>query len=97
MTQAAVDSDAEIVVEALGIIKEGDGQNGDPIKATIEHLAGGTGVGNNGNELTLTLTKGEAGRFRATTDSFPDIWAVDLKPVVTFSGKSKKQKKGKAK
>ena len=40
---------------------------------------------------------GEAGKFRATTDSFPDIWAVDLKPVVTFSGKSKKQKKGKAK
>lgn len=97
LTQSSVDSEAEVAVEAVGLIKEGDGPSGDPIQAVIEHLSGGSGVVANGNELTITLTKGEAGRFRATTDAFPDIWAVDLKPVVTFSGKSKKQKKGKAK
>jgi hypothetical protein len=97
LTQSAVDCEAEVAVEAVGLIKEGDGPSGDPIQAVIEHLSGGSGVVANGNELTITLTKGEAGRFRATTDVFPDIWAVDLKPVVTFSGKSKKQKKGKSK
>ena len=97
LTQSAVDNEADVSVEAVGIIKEGDGPSGDPIKASIEHLSGGSGVDVDGSELTITLTKGEAGKFRATTDPFPDIWAVDLKPVVTFSGKSKKQKKGKAK
>jgi hypothetical protein len=97
LTQSFLENEAEVIIEAMGIIKEGDGSSGDPIKASIEHLSGGSEIGANGSELTLTLTKGEAGRFRATTDAFPDIWAVDLRPVVTFSGKSKKRQKRQAK
>lgn len=97
LTQSYLENSAEVALEAVGIIKEGDGSSGDPIKASMEHLSGGSEIGANGNELVLTLTKGEAGRFRATTDAFPDIWAVDLRPVVTFSGRSKKSKKGKVK
>lgn len=97
LTQSYLENSAEVAIEAVGIIKEGDGSSGDPITASIEHLSGGSEIGADGNELVLALTKGEAGRFRATTGAFPDIWAVDLRPVVTFSGRSKKLKKGKVK
>jgi len=95
LTQSHLENEAEVLVEALGIIKEGEGPNGDPIAATIEHLSGGKDVSGNGSELAITLIKGEPGTFRATTDEFPDIWAVDLRPVVVFTGKSKKTRKRK--
>jgi hypothetical protein len=97
LTQAYLESEAEVLIEAVGIIKEGDGPNGDPIAASIEHIAGGSEISLSNSELRITLTKGEAGTFRATTDEFPDIWAVDLKPVVAFTGKSKVKRKKKAK
>jgi hypothetical protein len=97
LTQAYLENEAEVLIEAVGIIKEGDGPNGDPIAASIEHIAGGGEVTLNNSELRITLTKGEPGTFRATTDEFPDIWAVDLKPVVAFTGKSKVKRKKKAK
>lgn len=95
LTQAHPDNDAEVNVEVVGIIKEGDGPTGDPISATVAHLSGGSGISSVDSEVRLTLVKGEAGRFRATTDTFPDLWAVDLRPVVTFTGKSKKSRKAK--
>ena len=95
LTQSYLDNEAEIIVEAVGIIKEGEGPNGDPIKAEIEHLSGGREITVNGSELTITIEKGEPSKFRATTDEFPDIWAVDLRPVVVFSGKSKKARRKK--
>ncbi len=97
LTQAYLENEAEVLIEAVGIIKEGDGPNGDPIAASIEHIAGGSEVSLSNSELRITLAKGEQGTFRATTDEFPDIWAVDLKPVVAFTGKSKVKRKKKAK
>ena len=97
LTQAYLENEAEVLIEAVGIIKEGDGPNGDPIAASIEHIAGGSEVSLSNSEVRITLTKGEPGTFRATTDEFPDIWAVDLKPVVAFTGKSKVKRKKKAK
>jgi hypothetical protein len=43
------------------------------------------------------LVKGEAGVFRATTEEFPDVWAVDLRPMVVLSGKGKGKRTGKKK
>jgi hypothetical protein len=97
LTQSHLENEAEVQVEAVGIIKEGEGPSGDPIAATIEHLSGGKDISGTGSELTITLVKGEPGTFRATTDEFPDIWAVDLRPVVFFTGKSKKMRKRKVK
>jgi hypothetical protein len=89
LTQKHDKNEAEVVVEVVAIIKEGEGASGDPISSTLEHLSGGTGLEVRGNELILTLVKGEAGVFRATTEEFPDVWAVDLRPMVVLSGKGK--------
>jgi hypothetical protein len=89
LTQKHDKNEAEVLVEVVALIKEGEGASGDPISSTLEHLSGGKGLEVRGNELILTLVKGEAGVFRATTEEFPDVWAVDLRPMVVLSGKGK--------
>jgi hypothetical protein len=97
LTQKHDKNEAEVLVEVVALIKEGEGASGDPISSTLEHLSGGKGLEARGNELILTLVKGEAGVFRATTEEFPDVWAVDLRPMVVLSGKGKGKRTGKKK